>query len=86
MKYADGKSNECFARCDMKYVLLEMDRILRPNGYLIIRESGYFLNSILTTAKGLRWGCQKQNPEYAMEKEKLLICQKQLWYSSSKSL
>ncbi|RWR87260.1 putative methyltransferase PMT20 [Cinnamomum micranthum f. kanehirae] len=73
-------------RCDMKYVLLEMDRILRPNGYLIIRESSYFLNSILTTAKGMRWGCQKQNTEYAMEKEKILICQKQLWYSSSKSL
>lgn len=67
----------------MKYVLLEMDRILRPNGYLIIRESSYFLNAILTTAKGMRWSCHKQNTEYAMEKEKILICQKKLWYSSS---
>lgn len=70
-------------RCEMKYVLLEMDRILRPNGYVIIRESNYFIDSITTIAKSLRWGCQKHDTEYSVENEKLLICQKKLWYSKS---
>nr|ADC80445.1 putative methyltransferase [Oryza sativa Indica Group] len=33
-------------RCEMKFVLLEMDRILRPTGYAIIRENAYFLDSV----------------------------------------
>lgn len=65
----------------MKYVLLEMDRILRPNGYVIIRESSYFIDAIATIAKGMRWNCQKHDTEYNAEKEKLLICQKKLWYA-----
>lgn len=72
-------------RCDMKYVLLEMDRILRPNGYVIIRESSYFVDAIAAIAKGMRWGCHKEETEYGVEKETLLICQKKLWYSSQSS-
>ncbi|XP_008802977.1 probable methyltransferase PMT21 isoform X2 [Phoenix dactylifera] len=68
-------------RCEMKYVLLEMDRILRPNGYAIIRENNYFIDAIATIARGMRWNCQKHDTEYNVEKEKLLICQKKLWYS-----
>jgi hypothetical protein len=72
-------------RCDMKYVLLEMDRILRPNGYAIIRESSYFVDAVAAIAKGMRWGCRKEDTEYGIEKEKILICQKKLWYSPNKS-
>ncbi|CAL9069798.1 unnamed protein product [Musa banksii] len=68
-------------RCEMKYVLLEMDRILRPNGYVIIRESNYFVEAIASIAKGIQWDCQKHDTEYNVEKEKLLICQKKLWYA-----
>ena len=67
----------------MKYVLLEMDRILRPTGHAIIRESTYFVDTIATIAKGMRWICRKENTEYGVEKEKILICQKKLWQSSS---
>ena len=69
----------------MKYVLLEMDRILRPNGYAIIRESSYFVDAVAAIGKGMKWGCRKENTEYGSEKEKILICQKKLWYSSNKS-
>lgn len=72
-------------RCEIKYMLLEMDRILRPNGHVIIRESVYFVDAVDIIAKGLRWNCQKQDTEYSnTEKEKLLICQKKLWYSKSR--
>ncbi|XP_022995627.1 probable methyltransferase PMT21 isoform X1 [Cucurbita maxima] len=71
-------------RCEMKYVLLEMDRILRPNGYAIIRESRYYVDAVASMAKGMRWGCRKEETEYSTEKEKMLICHKKLWYSSSR--
>lgn len=67
----------------MKYVLLEMDRILRPGGHAIIRESTYFVDAIATIAKGMRWVCRKENTEYGVDKEKILICQKKLWHSSN---
>ncbi|MCL7032187.1 hypothetical protein MKW94_022670 [Papaver nudicaule] len=70
-------------RCDMKYVLLEMDRIVRPGGYVIIRESSYFMDAISTIAKAMKWSCREEDTEYAVESEKVLICQKKLWYSSS---
>ncbi|KAH7659009.1 Sterol 24-C-methyltransferase protein [Dioscorea alata] len=82
--HLDGLFTAESHRCEMKYVLLEMDRILRPNGHVIIRESVYFVDAVDIIAKGLRWNCQKQDTEYSnTEKEKLLICQKKLWYSKS---
>ncbi|EXB49810.1 putative methyltransferase PMT21 [Morus notabilis] len=83
--HLDGLFTAESHRCDMKYVLLEMDRILRPNGYAIFRESSYFVDAVATIAKGMRWGCRKEDTEYGVEKEKILICQKKLWYSSNKS-
>ncbi|KAL8141729.1 hypothetical protein V2J09_014761 [Rumex salicifolius] len=76
---------EAFSTCDMKYVLLEMDRILRPHGYAIIRESSYFIDAIATIAKGMKWHCRKEDTEYAVENEKILVCRKKLWYSQQSS-
>ncbi|KAK6947316.1 putative S-adenosyl-L-methionine-dependent methyltransferase [Dillenia turbinata] len=84
--HVDGLFSSESQRCDMKYVLLEMDRILRPNGYAIIRESSYFIDAVATIAKGMRWSCRKEDTEYAVEKEKVLICQKKPWYSSNQTL
>lgn len=72
-------------RCDMKYMLLEMDRILRPDGYAIIRESSYLADAISTIAKGMRWSCNIENTEDNIEKERILICQKKLWYPSNQN-
>jgi len=79
--HVDGLFTKESHRCEMKIMLLEMDRILRPSGFVIIRESYYFMDSIATLAKGMRWLCLKQDTEYNVEEEKLLICQKKLWYS-----
>ncbi|KAJ6821771.1 putative methyltransferase PMT21 [Iris pallida] len=82
--HLDGLFTAESHRCEMKYMLLEMDRILRPNGYAIVRESNYFVDAVATIAKGMRWGCEKHDTEYNVEKEKLLVCQKKLWYSKLK--
>ncbi|GAB4834817.1 Probable methyltransferase PMT21 [Ancistrocladus abbreviatus] len=79
--HLDGLFTAESHRCDMKYVLLEMDRILRPGGYALIQESNYFVDAIATIAKGMRWGCRKEDTESGAEKEKVLVCQKKLWYS-----
>lgn len=77
--HLDGLFTAESHRCEMKFVLLEMDRILRPTGYAIIRENAYFLDSVATIAKGMRWNCDKHDTEYKADKEKVLICQKKLW-------
>ncbi|KAI8530717.1 hypothetical protein RHMOL_Rhmol11G0081200 [Rhododendron molle] len=81
--HLDGLFTAESHRCEMKYVLLEMDRILRPNGYAIIRESNYYVDAVVVIAKGLRWGCRKEEAEKGFEKEKILVCQKKLWFSSN---
>ncbi|XP_042432124.1 probable methyltransferase PMT20 isoform X1 [Zingiber officinale] len=80
--HLDGLFTAESHRCEMKYVLLEMDRILRPMGYAIVRESYYFIDAIATIAKGMRWDCEEHVTEYNIAKEKILICQKRLWYAS----
>lgn len=83
--HVDGLFTTESQRCEIKHVLLEMDRILRPKGYAIIRESSYYVDAIATIAKGMKWGCRKESTEYDIETEKVLICQKQLWYSKQSS-
>ncbi|CAN8231387.1 unnamed protein product [Cochlearia groenlandica] len=83
--HVDGLFTSENQRCEMKYVMLEMDRILRPNGYAIIRESSYFADTIASVAKAMRWSCRKEHTETESEHEKLLICQKKLWYSSKET-
>ncbi|XP_076891421.1 putative methyltransferase PMT21 [Bidens hawaiensis] len=84
--HLDGLFTSESHRCEMKYVLLEMDRILRPNGYALIRESRYFVDGISAIAKGLRWDCHVEDTEDVNnDKEKILICQKKLWYSQQNS-
>nr|VDD48895.1 unnamed protein product [Brassica oleracea] len=82
--HVDGLFTSENQRCEMKYVMLEMDRILRPNAYAIIRESSYFADTIASVAKELRWSCRKEKTESESESEKLLICQKKLWLLENK--
>ncbi|KAH9320963.1 hypothetical protein KI387_015602 [Taxus chinensis] len=84
--HLDGLFSAESQRCEMKYVLLEMDRILRPTGYVIMRESPHFVNSVNNLATGMRWNCQKKDTEYGENaKERLLICQKKDWRSSNEA-
>ncbi|KAK8505017.1 hypothetical protein V6N12_073783 [Hibiscus sabdariffa] len=83
--HVDGLFTAESHRCEMKYVLLEMDRILRPEGHALIRESIYFIDAIDILAKAVRWNCRKEDTEEGGEKEKILVCQKSLWYSSNNS-
>eukprot|EP01018_Ginkgo_biloba_P003200 Gb_21032 [translate_table: standard] len=82
--HLDGLFTAESHRCEMKYILLEMDRILRPTGYVIMRDSPHFVNSAFNLGTGMRWNCWKSETENSQNvREKLLICRKKFWQSST---
>lgn len=82
--HLDGLFSAESHRCEMKFVLLEMDRILRPTGHVIMRDSPHFVARVYKMASGMRWDCEKWDTEDAEDtKEKLLVCQKKDWRSKA---
>ena len=71
----------------MKYVLLEMDRILRPEGYVIVRDAPNFIDDVSTLGEAMRWKCKKHATEKADNSaEQILVCQKTFWRSPDDKL
>eukprot|EP00850_Spirogloea_muscicola_P011908 SM000075S21997 [mRNA] locus=s75:524242:526161:- [translate_table: standard] len=67
-------------RCNMSTVLLEMDRILRPEGALLIRDHIDFLGKAKQIAKNLRWDARLADHESGShEPEKVFIAVKRMW-------
>ncbi|CAI9771897.1 unnamed protein product [Fraxinus pennsylvanica] len=67
-------------RCEMEDIMLEMDRILRPEGSLIIRDDVEMLVKLKRIADGLNWDSQIVNHEDGpFEREKLLFAVKLYW-------
>ncbi|KAA8516002.1 hypothetical protein F0562_019181 [Nyssa sinensis] len=67
-------------RCEMEDILLEMDRILRPEGSVIIRDDVDVLVNVKSIADGLQWESRMVDHEGGPHvKEKLLIAVKQYW-------
>ncbi|KAJ7523568.1 hypothetical protein O6H91_18G054500 [Diphasiastrum complanatum] len=81
--HVDGLFDAESHRCEMKIVLLEMDRILKPTGYVLILDSKSFLEKAYVIGEAMRWKCHQNEMEIGAEDSKaLLICQKSFWESS----
>ena len=64
----------------MEDILLEMDRILRPEGAVILRDSVDVLNKVRRTVSGLRWKSKLLDHEDGPHVlEKILISVKEYW-------
>lgn len=64
----------------MEDILLEMDRILRPEGTVILRDDVEVLLKIQTMAKGMRWKTLMANHEDSPHiPEKVLFAVKRYW-------
>ncbi|KAL3521503.1 hypothetical protein ACH5RR_019652 [Cinchona calisaya] len=64
-------------RCEMEDIMLEMDRILRPEGSLIIRDDVDILVKLKRIADALNWDSQIVDHEDGpLEREKLLFAVK----------
>ena len=64
----------------MEDILLEMDRILRPEGTVIIRDDVDALVKIKSIADGMRWNSRIMDHEDGpLQREKLLLVVKTYW-------
>ncbi|OAY30409.1 probable methyltransferase PMT15 [Manihot esculenta] len=67
-------------RCEMEDILLEMDRILRPEGSVIFRDDVDTLVKIKRITDGLNWDSQIVDHEDGpLQREKLLFAVKSYW-------
>jgi len=78
MVHADGllsleKSHK--HRCSTLDIFLEVDRILRPEGWVIIRDTAPLIEAARSVVTQLRWDARILDLDIASD-EKLLVCQK----------
>ncbi|RRT67493.1 hypothetical protein B296_00027384 [Ensete ventricosum] len=62
-------------RCSMLDIFLEIDRILRPEGWVIIRDATHLVEAARSTTTQLRWDARMVELDSSSD-EKLLVCQK----------
>lgn len=73
-------------RCNADDILLEMDRILRPEGAVIIRDDVDTLIKVKRIIAGMRWDSKLVDHEDGpLVPEKVLIAVKQYWVTNSTS-
>ena len=70
--------------CSMEDLLIEMDRILRPDGFVIIRDVPSVINYIRQYFTALRWDGWLSEVEPRVDalskvEERVLIARKKLW-------
>jgi hypothetical protein len=73
-------------KCKFEDILLEMDRILRPEGAVIIRDKVDVLVKVEKIANAMRWQTRLTDHEGGPHvPEKILFAVKQYWVVESKS-
>lgn len=74
--HADHLFSKIKDRCSLKAVVAEVDRILRPEGKLIVRDTIDIVNEVESMAKSLQWEVRMT---YSKEKVGFLCVQKSMW-------
>ncbi|KAI4347510.1 hypothetical protein L6164_008320 [Bauhinia variegata] len=78
--HADSLFTLYDGRCEMEDILLEMDRILRPEGSVIIRDDVDILVKVNSIINGMEWESQIVDHEDGpLEREKFLFAVKKYW-------
>lgn len=67
-------------RCSLAEVMVEMDRILRPEGTIIIRDTPTMLSRVSKIAKAIQWKFEIFDPEPGTSgKERIFVGTKVFW-------
>ncbi|KAJ6405400.1 hypothetical protein OIU84_013371 [Salix udensis] len=74
--HADHLFSSLKKRCNLVAVIAEVDRILRPEGKLIVRDNVEIIGEIESLAKSLKWEIRMI---YSKDKEGLLCVHKTMW-------
>jgi len=70
----------------MEDIILEMDRILRPEGAVIMRDDVDILIKVNSLAQGMRWNTKMVDHEDApLMREKILYAVKQYWVGGNQT-
>ncbi|XP_042488431.1 probable methyltransferase PMT26 [Macadamia integrifolia] len=74
--HADHLFSKIKKRCNLVAVIAEVDRILRPEGKLIVRDNVETINEVENMVRSMQWEIRLT---YSKDKEGLLCVQKSLW-------
>ncbi|XP_009595709.1 probable methyltransferase PMT2 [Nicotiana tomentosiformis] len=78
--HANGVFSLYKDKCNVEDILLEMDRILRPEGAVIFRDHVDILGQVKRIATGMRWKTKTvDNEDGPLIPEKLLFAVKRYW-------
>lgn len=70
------------SRCNIASIIVEMDRMLRPGGQALIRDSLDMIKKVDALATSVRWKTRILETESGpYGKDKLLSCKKLLWHA-----
>ncbi|WJX20810.1 hypothetical protein P8452_10309 [Trifolium repens] len=84
--HADSLFSLYNGRCELEDIMLEMDRILRPEGAVIIRDDVDVLLKVKNIGNGLEWDSVIVDHEDGpLEREKLLFAVKKYWTAPAPS-
>lgn len=75
-----------FCRCSLVDLMVEMDRLLRPEGTVVVRDSPEVIEKVDRIARAVRWksSMQEKEPE-SNGREKILVATKTSWKLPSSS-
>ncbi|KAL9326789.1 hypothetical protein ACSQ67_007434 [Phaseolus vulgaris] len=83
--HANGLFSLYRGKCNLEDILLEMDRILRPEGAIIIRDEVDVLNKVKKIVGGMRWEAKMVDHEDGpLVPEKILVAVKEYWVATTK--
>lgn len=74
--HADHLFSKVQKRCNLASLVAEVDRILRPEGKLIVRDTVEVINELESMVKSMQWEVRMT---YSKDKEGLLCVQKSTW-------
>ncbi|CAN6459047.1 unnamed protein product [Victoria cruziana] len=74
--HADHLFSKLRKKCNIIAVVAEVDRILRPDGKIIVRDDMETINEIQNLVKSLHWEVRLT---YSKDKEGLLCAKKKMW-------
>ncbi|KAL2528285.1 putative methyltransferase PMT26 [Forsythia ovata] len=74
--HADHLFSKIKKKCNFMALVAEVDRILRPEGKLIVRDKVEILNELESIFKSMKWEIRSS---YSKDKEGLLFVQKTMW-------
>lgn len=84
--HAEGVFSLYKDKCNMEDILLEMDRILRPEGAVILRDHADVLTEVKRIIAGMRWNMKMYDHEDGpLVPEKILVAVKKYWVAGDKN-